>query len=79
MIEEAVKNGGSDGGVPAEDGGLLFEGLVGGEHDGTALVACTDDSRFPNRGGSVGDGVRYCLFHLWTKGRRQEVHTLARI
>ena len=43
MVEEAVENGGGDGGVAVEDGGPLLEGLVGGEHDGTAFVACADD------------------------------------
>ena len=43
MVEEAVEDGGGDGGVAVEDGGPLLEGLVGGEPDGTAFVACADD------------------------------------
>ena len=43
MVEEAVEDGGGDGGVAVEDGGPLLEGLVGGQDDGTALVAGADD------------------------------------
>ena len=43
MVEEAVEDGGGDGGVAVEDGGPLLVGLVGGEHDGPALVARADD------------------------------------
>lgn len=43
MVEESVENGGGNGGVPVEDGRPLFEGLVGGQHDGAAFVASADD------------------------------------
>lgn len=43
MVEEAVEDGGCDGGVAVKDGGPLFEGFVCGEHDGAAFVASTDD------------------------------------
>ena len=42
VVEEAVENGGCDGGVVIEDGGPLFEGLVG-EHNGAAFVASADN------------------------------------
>ena len=42
MVEEAIKDGGGDGGVTIEDGRPLFEGFVGGEEDGAAFVACAD-------------------------------------
>ena len=43
MMEEAVEDGGGDGGVTVEDGGPLLEGFVCGEDDGTAFVAGTND------------------------------------
>ena len=43
VVEESVEHGGGDGGVAVEDGGPLFEGLVGGQDDGAALVAGADD------------------------------------
>ena len=43
VVEEAVEHGGGDGGVAVEDGGPLFEGLVGGQDDGAAFVAGADD------------------------------------
>ena len=43
VVEEAVEDGGGDGGVAVEDGGPLFEGFVGGQDDGAALVAGADD------------------------------------
>ena len=43
VVEEAVEDGGGDGGVAVEDGGPLFEGFVGGQDDGTAFVAGADD------------------------------------
>ena len=43
MVEEAVEDGRGDGGVTVEDGGPLLEGLIGGEDDGTAFVAGTND------------------------------------
>ena len=33
VVEEAIEHGGGDGGVAVEDGGPLFEGLVGGQDD----------------------------------------------
>ncbi len=43
VVEEAVEDGGGDGGVAVEDGGPLFEGFVGGEDDGALFVAGADD------------------------------------
>ena len=43
VVEEAVEDGGGDGGVAVEDGGPLFVGFVGGEDDGAAFVAGADD------------------------------------
>ena len=43
MVQEAVKNGGGDSAVVIEDGGPLFEGFVGGQHDGAPLVSLADD------------------------------------
>jgi hypothetical protein len=43
MVEEPVQDGRRDGAVVIEDGGPLFEGLVGGQHDGAAFVAVADD------------------------------------
>ena len=43
VVEQAVKHGGGNGAVAVEDCGPLFEGFVGGEHDGTALIALADD------------------------------------
>ena len=47
MVEEAVEDGGGDGGVAVEDGGPLLVGLVGGEHDGPALVCLLYTSPSP--------------------------------
>ena len=43
VVEEAVEDGGGDGAVVVEDGGPVFEGLVGGQDDGAAFVALADD------------------------------------
>ncbi len=43
VVEEAVEDGGGDGGVSVENGGPVFERFVGGEDDGAALVAGADD------------------------------------
>ena len=43
VVEQAVEDGGGNGGVAVEDGGPLFEGFVGGQDDGTAFVAGADD------------------------------------
>src|ERR1700675_1898724 len=43
MVEEAVEDGGGDGGVPVEDGCPLLEGFVGGQDYGSAFVARADD------------------------------------
>jgi hypothetical protein len=43
VMEESVENGRGDGAVVVEDGSPLFEGLVGGQDDGTAFVALADD------------------------------------
>lgn len=43
MMEEAVEDGGGEGGIIVEDGRPLFEGFIGCDADGTALVAFTDD------------------------------------
>ncbi len=43
MVEEAVEDGGGDGGVAVEDGGPVLEGFVGGQDDGAAFVAGADD------------------------------------
>ena len=43
MVEEAVEDGGGDGGVVVEDGGPVLEGFVGGEDDGALFVALGDD------------------------------------
>ena len=42
VVEEAVEDGGGDGGVAVEDGGPLFVGFVGGQDDGAAFVAGAD-------------------------------------
>ena len=42
-MEEAVEDGGGDGGVTVEDGSPLFEGFVGGDDDRAAFVALADD------------------------------------
>jgi hypothetical protein len=43
MVEQAVEDGGGDGGVAVEDGWPLFECFVGGQHYGAAFVAGADD------------------------------------
>ena len=43
VVEDAVEEGGGEGGVVVEDGGPVFEGLVGGQNDGAAFVALADD------------------------------------
>lgn len=43
VVEESVENGGGQGGVVVEDAGSLLEGAVGGEQDGAAFEAGTDD------------------------------------
>ena len=43
VVKKTVKDGGGEGGVIVEKGGPLFEGLVGGEQDGSALIPFADD------------------------------------
>ena len=43
VVQEPIQNGGGNGAVVVEDRRPLFEGLVGRQHDGTALVALADD------------------------------------
>ena len=43
MMEEAVEDGGGDGGVTVKDGCPLLEGFVGGEYDGATFVTCADN------------------------------------
>ena len=43
VMEEPVQDGRGEGAVIVEDAGPLFEGFVGGQHDGAALVALADD------------------------------------
>jgi len=43
MMEEAVQHGRGDGAVVVEDTGPLFEGFVGGQHDGAPFVALADN------------------------------------
>ena len=43
VVEDAVEEGGGEGGVVVEDGGPVFEGLVGGQDDRAAFVALADD------------------------------------
>ncbi len=43
VMEKAVQNSGGDGAVVVENAGPLFEGVVGGQHDGSPLVALADD------------------------------------
>lgn len=43
MMEEAVEDGGGEGGVVIEDGRPVFEGFIGGEDDGTAFITLADD------------------------------------
>jgi hypothetical protein len=43
LVEQAVQNCGGDAGIVVEDGGSLLERLVGGDDEGTALVALADD------------------------------------
>ena len=43
MVQEAVEDGGGQGGVVVEERGPLFEGFVGGQDDGAAFVAGADD------------------------------------
>jgi hypothetical protein len=43
VVEEAVEDGAGDGAVVVEDACPLLEGLVGGDDEGTALVALADD------------------------------------
>ena len=57
VVEEAVEDGGGDGGVAVEDAGPLLVGFVGGQDDGAAFVAGAD--HLEERVGSVlvdGDG-----------------------
>ena len=42
MMEESIQHGGGNGAVVIENRGPLFEGLVGGEGDGSSLIALTD-------------------------------------
>ena len=43
MVQESIENGGGEGGVVIEDLGPIFEGTVGGNDDGAALIAKADD------------------------------------
>ena len=43
VVQDAVEDGGGEGGVVVEDGGPVFEDLVGGQDDGSAFVALADD------------------------------------
>jgi hypothetical protein len=43
MMEDAVEDGRGEGGVVVEDGGPVFEDLVGAEDDRAGLVALADD------------------------------------
>ena len=43
MVQEAVEDCGGQGAVSVEDGGPVFEGLVGGHQQGTLFVAGADD------------------------------------
>ena len=43
VMKEPVQNRRREGAVIVEDAGPLFERLVGGQHDGAALVALADD------------------------------------
>lgn len=43
VVQEAVQDGGSEGGVVVENLGPGFIGLVGGEDDGASFVALADD------------------------------------
>ena len=51
VMGEAVKQGGDGGGV-GEDGVPVFEGAVGGQQQGAALVAAVDD--FIKQIGGIG-------------------------
>src|ERR1035438_10576908 len=42
-MEEPIQDSRGEGGVIVEDASPLFEGFVGGQHDGAALVALADD------------------------------------
>jgi hypothetical protein len=44
VVEEAVEDGGGDGGVAVEDGGPPFEGFVGGQDDG-GMASATQRNR----------------------------------
>ena len=43
VMEESVQNRRGEGSVIIEDAGPLFEGFVGGQHDGAAFLALADD------------------------------------
>ena len=43
VVEDAVEDGGGEGGVVVEDGGPVLEDLVGAQDDGAAFVALADD------------------------------------
>jgi hypothetical protein len=43
VVQDAIEDGGGEGGVVIEDGGPVLEDLVGGQDDGSALIALADD------------------------------------
>jgi hypothetical protein len=43
VMKKTVEDGGGNGAVAVKDSRPLLEGFVGGQHDGAALVALTDD------------------------------------
>lgn len=43
VMQQSIQDGGCEGAVVVEDTGPVFEGFVGGQQDGSAFVAGTDD------------------------------------
>ena len=43
VMQQSVEDGGSQGGVVVEDFRPVFEGTVGGNHQGALLIALADD------------------------------------
>jgi hypothetical protein len=64
VVEEAVENGGGEGAVVVEDGGPVLEDLVGGQDDGPAFVALTDDLK-EQVGAAFVDGQIAQFVALW--------------
>jgi hypothetical protein len=43
VMKKSIEDGGGNGAIALKDRGPLFEGLIGGNNDGTAFVSLADD------------------------------------